>query len=196
MQAYEPKSYHPDGRYIVLGAGIASINEWANALDVGAKCIALRRNPAPDEQDLNVPRCLFESLGIDAFAGLPFEARVQFLGNVLKGTTPAPAQLARADREGPPRGALRGAARARSTSSSAGPPGCACTSPAATARTRAGSTSPAWSPAPASTSRSLTLPLLRRLIEHYDLPVAGGPPQAAHQLRRARASTARTRACA
>ena len=88
VQAYQAKSYHPDGRYIVLGAGIASINEWANALDVGAKCIALRRSPAPDEQDLNVPRCLFESLGIDAFAGLPFEARVQFLGNVLKGTTP------------------------------------------------------------------------------------------------------------
>ena len=28
-----------------------------------ARCIALRRNPAPDEQDLNVPRCLFEALG-------------------------------------------------------------------------------------------------------------------------------------
>src|SRR6478736_1477158 len=46
VQAYQAKSYHPDGRYIVLGAGIASINEWANALDVGAKCIALRRSPA------------------------------------------------------------------------------------------------------------------------------------------------------
>ena len=68
--------------------GIASVNEWANCVESGAQCIALRRNPHPDQQDLNVPRCLFESLGIDAFAGLPFEQRVQFLGNVLKGTTP------------------------------------------------------------------------------------------------------------
>ena len=94
VQAYEPKRYHPDGRYIVLGAGIASINEWANALDAGAKCIALRRNPAPDEQDLNVPRCLFEALGIDVFQGLPFDERVAFLGNVAAGHHAAAAQLA------------------------------------------------------------------------------------------------------
>jgi hypothetical protein len=73
VQAYEAKRYARDGRYVVLGAGIASINEWANALDEGAKCIALRRNPAPDEQDLNVPRCLFEALGIDKFQALPFD---------------------------------------------------------------------------------------------------------------------------
>ena len=88
VQAYAPKAYHPDGRYIVIGSGIASINEWANALDAGAKVIALRRSPAPDEQDLNVPRCLFEALGIDVFQGLPFEERVAFLGKVLRGTSP------------------------------------------------------------------------------------------------------------
>ena len=88
VQSYAPKQYHRDGRYIAIGAGIASINEWANIIDTGAKCIALRRNPAPDEQDLNVPRCLFEALGIDVFQALPFEDRVQFLGKVLKGTAP------------------------------------------------------------------------------------------------------------
>ena len=86
--------------------------------------------------------------------GLPFEERVQFLGNVLKGTTPRRRSWLEQIEKRPQRGALRGAARARSTPSSAGPPACACTSPAATARTRAGSTSPAWSPAPASTSPS------------------------------------------
>jgi hypothetical protein len=88
VQAYAPKQYHPGGRYIVIGNGIASINEWANALDEGAKVIALRRNPAPDEQDLNVPRCLFEALGIDVFQGLPFDDRVAFLGQVLRGSSP------------------------------------------------------------------------------------------------------------
>jgi hypothetical protein len=88
VQAYEPKQYYRGGRYIVVGSGIASINEWANCIESGAQCIALRRNPSPDEQDLNTPRCLFEARGIDAFQGLTFEQRVEFLGKVLRGTSP------------------------------------------------------------------------------------------------------------
>ena len=88
VQAYEPKSYSRGGRYIVVGTGIASVNEWANALDAGASCIALRRNPQPDEQDLNVPRCLFDGSGIDEFQKLTFDERVDFLGAALKGTSP------------------------------------------------------------------------------------------------------------
>ena len=87
-QAYEAKAYDPSGRYIVVGAGIASVNEWANIIDAGGKCISLTRNPEPDEQDLNTPRCFFEALGIDAFQALTFEERVAFLGHILKGTTP------------------------------------------------------------------------------------------------------------
>ena len=88
VQAYEPKQYYPGGRYLIVGSGIAAINEWANVVDSGASCIALQRNPEPEEQDLNVPRCLFDGSGIDAFAGLPFEQRLDFLGRVLRGTSP------------------------------------------------------------------------------------------------------------
>lgn len=88
VQAYEPKTYAADGRYVVVGAGIASVNEWANALEASAKVISLLRNPAPDEQDLNTPRCFFEAFGIDAFQELSFEDRVAFLGSILKGTSP------------------------------------------------------------------------------------------------------------
>jgi hypothetical protein len=88
VQAYAPKQYDPSGRYIVIGSGIASVNEWANAIDVGAKCISLVRNPTPDEQDLNTPRCFFEALGIDAFQALDFDQRMEFLGRILKGTAP------------------------------------------------------------------------------------------------------------
>jgi hypothetical protein len=35
-----------------------------------------------------VPRCLFESIGIDAYVKLPFDQRIEFLGEVLKGTRP------------------------------------------------------------------------------------------------------------
>jgi hypothetical protein len=88
VQAYEPKEYYRGGRYIVVGSGIASVNEWANAIEAGAQCLALRRNPHPDEQDLNVPRCLFDGSGIDFFQGLTFEQRLDFLGDALRGTSP------------------------------------------------------------------------------------------------------------
>jgi hypothetical protein len=88
VQAYEPKQYVAGGRYIVLGAGIASVNEWANILDAGGSALALTRNPQPETQDLNVPRCLFEARGIDAYVSLPFEQRIRFLGEVLRGTSP------------------------------------------------------------------------------------------------------------
>ena len=44
MQAYEPKQYSAGGRYVVLGAGIASVNEWANILDHGGSVLALTRS--------------------------------------------------------------------------------------------------------------------------------------------------------
>jgi hypothetical protein len=89
VQAYEPKEYHDGGRYIVVGSGIAAANEWVNCVDAGAQCVALRRNPHPDEQDLNVPRCLFDGSGIDAFQGLSFDQRIDFIGQVLRGTAPS-----------------------------------------------------------------------------------------------------------
>jgi len=88
VQAYAPKEYDPAGRYLVVGSGIASVNEWANVIDVGGKCISLVRNPTPDEQDLNTPRCFFEAFGIDAFQALDFDQRIEFLGRILKGTSP------------------------------------------------------------------------------------------------------------
>jgi hypothetical protein len=172
VQAYEAKQYSQGGRYVIIGAGIASVNEWANALDTGALVIALRRNPAPDEQDLNVPRCLFEARGIDVFQGLPFEQRVQFLGNVLKGTAPRRRSwLARVE-AGRAEGRFEeligeidtvepGAAGLRiHVSSRHGP-------------------DPGWLDvtgvvAGTGFDRSaFTIPLLRRLIEHYQLPVEG-----------------------
>ncbi|MEA2424341.1 MAG: hypothetical protein QOH13_751 [Thermoleophilaceae bacterium] len=104
VQAYEPKRYHEGGRYIVVGSGIASVNEWVNAIDAGAQCIALRRNPQPDEQDLNVPRCLFDGSGIDAFQGLTFDQRVDFIGQALRGTAPQRRQWGARVKDGRDRG--------------------------------------------------------------------------------------------
>jgi hypothetical protein len=89
VHAYEHKSYERDRRYMVVGAGIAAANECANALAAGANVIALRRRATTDVQDLNVPRCLFEARGIDTFQKLPFEQRVAFLEGILRGTAPA-----------------------------------------------------------------------------------------------------------
>lgn len=173
VQAYEAKQYAKDGRYVVLGAGIASINEWANAIDAGAKCIALRRNPAPDEQDLNVPRCLFEALGIDKFQGLPFEQRVAFLGSVLKGTAPKRRSWLERIETGTAEGRFEEMV-GEIDEIQAGPAGLRIH-----VMSKHGE-DPGWLDVTGVVAGTgfnksvLTLPLIRRLVEHYDIPVDGG----------------------
>ena len=104
-------------------SGIASVNEWANALDAGASCIALRRNPQPDEQDLNVPRCLFDGSGIDAFQGLSFDERVDFLGRALRGTSPQRRGWAEKIKKGRDEGRFEEVDRQRRPSIEPGPAG-------------------------------------------------------------------------
>jgi hypothetical protein len=173
VQAYEPKTYAPDGRYVVIGAGIASVNEWANALDAGAKVVSLLRNPAPDEQDLNTPRCFFEAMGIDAFQALSFDERLAFLGQILKGTSPSRrgwidvvAKGIRENRfdqvigeidaieEGPAGLALHVSSRHGPDPGQLDVTGVVC----GTGFVRS----------------SLAIPVIRRLVEQYDLPVEDG----------------------
>ncbi len=173
VQGYEPKRYHPQGRYIVLGAGIASVNEWANALDAGASVLALTRNPIPDEQDLNVPRCLFEALGIDLFQGATFDERIALLGAVLKGTHPR--------RQGWLERIERGRSEGRFDQAigeiaavERGPAGLRVN---VTSRhgQDAGWLDVTGIICPTGFNKSaLTLPLIRRLVEHYGVPVEGG----------------------
>jgi len=172
-QAYQAKAYAPGGRYVVAGAGIAAVNEWANALDVGASVISLLRSPEPDEQDLNAPRCLFEAYGIDAFAGLPLDERFAFLAKILKGTSPTRRNWAEQIAAGRAEGRFEqlmgeidriepGAAGLRIHIS------------------RRDGTDLGWldiSGLVAATGfqkSSLTVPILRRLVEHYGVPVEDG----------------------
>src|SRR5919202_6005946 len=136
VQAYEAKRYHGDGRYVVVGAGIASVNEWANALDAGAKGISRLRSSEPDEQDLNTPRCFFEALGID-------EGRFEQVIGEVEGVAPGPAglRLRVASRHGPDPGWLDVTGVVAGTG---------------------------------FVRSALTLPLVRRLVEHYRLAVEDG----------------------
>ncbi len=173
VQAYEPKLYSPEGRYVVVGAGIASVNEWANALDLGAKVISLLRNPEPDEQDLNTPRCFFEALGIDAFQGMTFDQRIDFLGAILKGTAPTRRGWAERIRRGRDEGRFEqllgeidqvqpGPAGLRiHVSSRHGPDTGWLDVTGVVAGT-------------GFHKSALTVPLLRRLVEHYRVPVDNG----------------------
>ncbi len=170
VQAYEPKQYAPGGRYLVVGSGIASVNEWVNVLDAGAECIALQRNPMPDDQDLNVPRCLFDGSGIDAFQGLEFEARLDFLGNVLRGTAPTRRNWVDAIRVGQREGAYE-ELFGNVTSIEPGPAGL---------RVGLGLLNGTEVPPLDITGivlgtgfikSALALPLLRRLIQDYEVPV-------------------------
>jgi hypothetical protein len=172
-QAYEAQAYDPNGRYIVIGAGIASVNEWANILDVGAKCISLTRNPEPDEQDLNTPRCFFEALGIDAFQALSFEQRIAFLGQILKGTTPR----RRGWLERVERGRSEGRFEALLGEIEEVQPGPLGLRVRITSRH---GPDPGWMDVTGVVAgtgfnkSALSVPLLRRLVEFYDVPLAGG----------------------
>lgn len=173
VQAYESKQYAEGGRYIVIGAGIASVNEWANALDAGAKVLALRRSPAPEEQDLNVPRCLFEALGIDVFQGQSFDARIAYLGTVLKGTTPQRkswlARIKRGREEGRFEEIFGEIDRVEP-----GPAGLRVNISSKIFED-VGELDVTGIVAGTGFNKSaLTLPLLRRLVEHYDIPVESG----------------------
>ena len=88
VHAYEPKRYAAGGRYIVVGGGLAAVNEWVNCLDAGAECIAVQRTAAGQE-DLTAPRCLFEALGIDAYQGVSAPDRLRVRQRVLRSATAA-----------------------------------------------------------------------------------------------------------
>ncbi|MGD9694161.1 MAG: hypothetical protein AB7V42_00685 [Thermoleophilia bacterium] len=173
VHGYEPKAYHARGRYVVIGSGIAAVNEWANALDAGAKVLALTRNPIAPEQDLNVPRCLFEARGIDRYQQLPFDQRLRFLGDVLKGTHPR--RRGWIDRV--ERGRAEGrfdAAVGQIDDIEPGPAGLRIHV------ADGGGEDLGWLDvtgvvaATGFDKSALALPLLRRMIEHYGVPVEGG----------------------
>lgn len=172
VQAYEPKRYSPGGRYIVVGSGIAGVNEWVNVLLSGAECIALRRTPAPDDQDLNVPRCLFEALGIDAFQQLDHEARLKLLNKVLRGTTPQRRNWQDLIANGYRNGTFREVI-GEITSVRPGPEGLVVEC----ALLEGGSTGPLHvtgiSAATGFTKGSAAVPLLKRLIDRYHPPMVG-----------------------
>jgi hypothetical protein len=135
--------------------------------------LALTRNEQPETQDLNVPRCLFESIGIDAYTRLPFDQRIEFLGQVLRGTRPERrewlARIQTGQKEGrfdaivgeidkiePGRAGLRVYVKSRSGED------------------------PGWLDVTGVTAGTgfnksvLTLPLIRRLVEFYKVPVVEG----------------------
>lgn len=173
VHAYESKQYAKGGRYVVLGAGIASINEWSNILAAGGSVLALTRNPIPDEQDLNVPRCLFEAQGIDIYQGLDFDQRLEFLGNVLKGTTPRRRVWLEQIKKGRAEGRFEGAI-GEVDAIAAGPAGLQLEISSKHGADLGTLDVTGLVAGTGFNKSALTIPLLRRMIEHYDLPVDGG----------------------
>jgi hypothetical protein len=173
VQAYESKQYAPGGRYIVIGAGIASVNEWANALDTDAKVLALRRRAAPEEQDLNVPRCLFEALGIDVFQGESFDARIEYLGTVLKGTTPTRRSWLARIKKGREEGRFE-EIFGEIDQVEPGPAGLRVHISSKVFEEVGWLDVTGIVAGTGFNKSALTLPLLRRLVEHYDIPVDNG----------------------
>lgn len=173
VQAYEAKRYEPGGVYLVVGSGIAAINEEVNVLEAGAKCISLRRNPHPDDQDLNVPRCLFDGSGIDAFEALSFEQRLDFLGEVLKGTAPERRSWSDAVKHGHERGDYEEQV-GELTDIGPGPIGLTATLAPHDGATPVQLDLSGIVLATGFSKQATALPLLRRLVQLYDVPLERG----------------------
>ena len=169
VQAYEPKTYFPGGRYIVVGSGIAAVNEWVNVLESGAQCIAMRRNPEPEDQDLNVPRCLFDGSGIDAFQGLTFEQRMTFLGRALRGTSPSRRNWGDAVKAGLERGTFEEVI-GEATEISKGPAGLTMSVQLKDGRNGTIDVTGAVC-ATGFIKSALSIPVIRRLAQTYDVPI-------------------------
>ena len=107
--------------------GSPPVNEWVNGVDAGAQCIALRRNPQPDEQDLNVPRCLFDGSGIDAFQGLSLRPARRLPRAACCAGPPRAARLGRQGGKEARGGPLRGGDRQRDRDPARARPACAST---------------------------------------------------------------------
>jgi hypothetical protein len=173
VQAYEPKRYAAGGAYVVVGAGIAAVNEWVAALDAGAAVVSLQRNPLPDEDDLSTARCLLGTRGAETLQGVPLDRRLDLLAALVEGGTPATRTWGRTMREARATGRFEQLV-GEIERAMPGPAGV-----------RLGLRS-AHGPVPetldvtgvvAATgfSRSaLAVPLLRRLIDTYDLPIQEG----------------------
>ena len=127
VQAYAPKQYDPSGRYIVIGSGIASVNEWANAIDVGAKCISL--DPQPDAGRAGSEHAALLLRGARD-RRVP-EPRLRPADRVPRpdpqGHGAAPPRLGGEDRDAAARRAASSRSSARSTRSSRARSACACT---------------------------------------------------------------------
>jgi hypothetical protein len=173
VHAYDDKAFESGRRYLILGAGIAAGNACSNALAAGASVFALRRRPLPDVQDLNVPRCMFEARGIDAFQRLSFKQRVEVLEAILRGTSPVRRTWRKlvADGVGDQRyqeliGEIDAVQRRNGS--------------VQLHIARANGDDPGWLEvdgvvcATGFTRSVLTYPLLRRLVHEYDLPVQHG----------------------
>ncbi len=85
--AYHPKTYQAGETVAVVGAGMGAAHEWLNALAAGAQVYAIWRQP-PLHQPLNVPRCLFNAAGLDAYRRLPPEGRLAVLRQLGTGSYP------------------------------------------------------------------------------------------------------------
>jgi hypothetical protein len=135
--------------------------------------VSLLRSPTPDEQDLNTPRCFFEALGIDAYQGLSVDRRLQFLGQILKGTSPRRRGWEERVREGREQGRFE-QLMGEIDEVRPGPAGLRIH-----VSNRQGP-DPGWLDVTGVVAGTgfqksgLTLPLLRRLVQFYDLPVQDG----------------------
>lgn len=167
--AYQGPAFARGERVVVVGGGIAAAHTWLAALDAGATVLALHRSPLRRQQ-LNAARCMFSSVGIEAYRRLGPDERLAFL-RAARGSFPWrwgwEWRLLRARRAGRFAERLGELARIEGRAQDAGP---------LTLRLADGAAAVADRLVLATGFRADPCghPLVRRLGEEYGVPLVGG----------------------
>ncbi|MGH2447308.1 MAG: SidA/IucD/PvdA family monooxygenase, partial [Chloroflexota bacterium] len=85
--SYQPKQY-PADTVVVVGAGMAAMNEWVNVLRHGGRLIVVHRGRRLMEQALSAPRCSFSGPWLDRYHQMSPEDRGEVLSALSRGTVP------------------------------------------------------------------------------------------------------------
>lgn len=94
FHAYGAKTYAANATAVV-GAGMAAVTEWVNALRAGATVAAIHRSARVVEQPLSAPRCAFGGPWLDRYHALDEAARAAVLADLRHGTSPFPPEWRR-----------------------------------------------------------------------------------------------------
>lgn len=84
----DKKTYEPNTTTVVIGDGLTAATEWMNILERGGKVIAVSNRGFTFDQPLNTPRRYFSKRGLASYQSMDSDERMSALRDATKGSIP------------------------------------------------------------------------------------------------------------